>query len=88
MVRVLERARHLAGLSQEAFAEQLGVTRSAYAQWLSGRRESGPAATVLLKALEIAAEHSPSTRRRWTPDRIISEVALDYWEDHFLNSTD
>ena len=50
------RARMASGLSQEKFAELLGVSRRTLEQWEQGRREPRGAAKTLLRIAELHPE--------------------------------
>ena len=50
------RARMASGLSQEKFAELLGVSKRTLEQWEQGRREPSGAAKTLLRIAELHPE--------------------------------
>ena len=50
------RARMASGLSQEKFAELLGVSKRTLEQWEQGRREPSGAAKTLLRVAELHPE--------------------------------
>jgi transcriptional regulator with XRE-family HTH domain len=61
--RELQAARHRLGLSQEALAKALGVTRSAVAKWEGGTLSVPTMVALAVEALERRAAGGSKQRR-------------------------